>query len=499
MQAGSRAFIGALLRKLRRLLFPSLRKPDALAPAAVDAGLNLIYRFLLARPPDERGRDNYLRLIREDGMTLREVAVEVAASDEFQIRLRNSVRAITPERDDVGSSEPRIDARELQANLSVEALAQTAEDYYHNTIQFKDRYLAKPLDDVHDAPDLLISFAQLIMGLQLAPGMTVLDFGAGTGWTTRWLTQLGCETIALDVSATALQLGRERFARLPPIGIRAEPRFLLFDGRHIELADGSIDRICCVDAFHHVPNPAEVMRELGRVLRPGGIAAFSEPGPHHSDAARSQYEMKNYVAFENDVIMDEIWRWAQTAGFAELELAVFSADSHRVSLREFDDIIHGRKALGGYERQLRAFLNSHRMFFLKKTATGLSDSRVRAGLKAEIAIDLERTDLGHNDMIRGRATVQNVGTVIWLPGDMPVGGVNLGVHLRTRDGAPLAVDFARIRLVQTTAPGDQQTVEFALAPPAPGEYLLEFDLVSEGIAWFEMNGSATSTVAVTVR
>ncbi len=79
-----------------------------------------------------------------------------------------------------------------------------------------------------------------------------------------------------------------------------------------------------------------------------------------------------------------------------------------------------------------------------------------------------------------------------------MGGVNLGVHLRSRDGRPLAVDFRRVILEGTTTPGSAQTVAFAFDPPAAGEYLLEFDLVSEGIGWFEMNDSATATVALTV-
>ncbi len=94
--------------------------------------------------------------------------------------------------------------------------------------------------------------------------------------------------------------------------------------------------------------------------------------------------------------------------------------------------------------------------------------------------------------------MQNVGSVSWLAGSTPVGGVNLGVHLRARDGRPIAVDFARVTLADVTAPGHTQTVEFALASPAPGDYLLEFDLVSEGVSWFEMNGSATATVALSV-
>jgi hypothetical protein len=60
------------------------------------------------------------------------------------------------------------------------------------------------------------------------------------------------------------------------------------------------------------------------------------------------------------------------------------------------------------------------------------------------------------------------------------------------------VDFARVRLIGSTAPGDMQRVSFSLTPPDPGEYLLEFDLVSERVGWFEMNGSATVSVALTV-
>jgi hypothetical protein len=133
-----------------------------------------------------------------------------------------------------------------------------------------------------------------------------------------------------------------------------------------------------------------------------------------------------------------------------------------------------------------------------KGGGGRKDSRQRTGLKGEITVQLRRASIRASEMIEGDATVQNVGPVIWLPGDTPLGGVNLGVHLRTREGSPLAVDFARVRLIGSTAPGEMQTVSFSLKPPDPGEYLLEFDLVSEGVGWFEINGSATVSVALTV-
>jgi SAM-dependent methyltransferase len=481
-------------------MFPAFQRPDVLGRQELKAGLELVYRFILARPADEGGRRHYLRLMREQNMTLSEVAAEIAASEEFQQRLRSSIVDHSEEEPGtVAPSDGVVDVRELSQTLTVEDLARTAEDYYRTTLEFADRYLAKPFDDPHEAPDVLGSFAHLLSGLRLTPGMTVLDFGAGACWTTRVLTQLGCAVVALDVSATALELGKELFSRLPPIGKQPQPRFLIFDGHHIELPDASVDRIVCFDAFHHVPNPAAVMGELGRVLRPGGIAGFSEPGPNHSKAARSQYEMKNYTAFENDVVMADIWRWAQAAGFSGIELAIFSTESHRVSLQEFEDVLAGGTALDAYGKKLRAFLTGHQTFFLRKAGPARKDSRERDGLKGEITVRLERSDVREGEPIRGRATVQNVGTAMWLPGATPTGGVNLGVHLRSRDGRPLKVDFARLVLANETPPGGTERIDFALEPPPGGDYLLEFDLVSEGVAWFEINGSATATVIMTVR
>ena len=488
-----------MLRRLRRLLSPALQRPDLLAGDRGEAGLDFIYRCVLARGADEDGRRHYLRLMREEGMKLREVAAELAASDEFQERLKRHAGRFNEPLTAAAPPEEFVDAGELMKTLSVAELAATADDYYRRTLEFADRYLAKPLDDPNDAPDLLGSFAHLLGGLRLAPGMDVLDFGAGTCWTTRSLTQLGCAVTAVDVSATALGLGRDLFARLPPIGNRPEPRFLVFDGHRIDLPDACVDRIVCFDAFHHVPNPADVMRELARVLRPGGIAGFSEPGPNHSKAATSQYEMKNFTALESDVVMADIWRWARAAGFSGLELAVFSTESYRVSLQDFEGLVAGGRPLDKYGERLRRFLAGHQTFFLTKGEKTVMDSRERDGLMGAITVHLERVEVRGTGQVRGQATITNLGDAVWLPGRTSLGGVNLGVHLRARDGRPLDVDFRRIALEKGTWPGNARTVDFAFAPPAPGEYLLEFDLVSEGVGWFEMNGSATATVAIAVR
>ena len=51
----------------------------------------------------------------------------------------------------------------------------------------------------------------------------------------------------------------------------------------------------------------------------------------------------------------------------------------------------------------------------------------------------------------------------------------------------------------STAPGTTDGAPTTTAPDAPGRYALKFDLVSEGIDWFERCGSQTTTRALVVR
>jgi hypothetical protein len=72
--------------------------------------------------------------------------------------------------------------------------------------------------------------------------------------------------------------------------------------------------------------------------------------------------------------------------------------------------------------------------------------------------------------------------------------VRLGAQLCTPDGDLIDRDYARAWLPETILPGD--AVEVPIEIPAPGStgtYALKFDLVSEGIDWFESCGSETTS------
>jgi len=77
--------------------------------------------------------------------------------------------------------------------------------------------------------------------------------------------------------------------------------------------------------------------------------------------------------------------------------------------------------------------------------------------------------------------------------------VRLGAQLCGADGSMLDRDFARAWLPGALQPGSSADVAIEIPAPArPGRYALKFDLVSEGIDWFERCGSRTTTKALVV-
>jgi ubiquinone/menaquinone biosynthesis C-methylase UbiE len=394
-----------------------------------------------------------------------------------------------------------IDVHRLMAARSVEEHSQLAEEYFARLSDWT-HHLAKPFGSFDETPQLLINFAVVLQGLDLCPGMTVLEFGAGTCWASRILTQLGCKVIAVDVSLTALNIGRELYARQPPFGDRPAPELFLFDGHRIALPDGSVDRILCLDAFHHVPNPSEVLIELGRVLMDGGLAGFAEPGPEHSKTPQSQYEMKTHGIVENDIDMRALWREAQRAGFTDIKLAVFHVTPFYLEMVQFEDFLKGGKTTKKYAEAVRSFIGNQRNFFLYKGAPRAKDSRYARGLTARISVSPARMTTKESETIKLKAVVTNNGSSIWLPQSAGLGAVLLGCHVYNADGTvfresyhwePLTAGDGRAIL-----PGETIEVDIAIPALPGGRYILEFDMVSNDVCWFAINGSELVRIAADV-
>lgn len=422
----------------------------------------------------------------------------LATLDAFAGVLRDDVQAETAA--PVADAD-FIDVRQRMNELSVEELCETADTFYARLDNW-DYLHSKPFAAVHETPDLLINFAHVVHGLNLLPDMTIMDFGAGACWTSRFLSQMGLQVIAVDVSAAALKIGEELYRRHPLIGGQPEARFLHFDGHRLNLPDESVDRISCWDAFHHVPNPAEVLKEMSRVLKPGGIAGFSEPGPEHSKSPQSQYEMRTNKLIENDVDLNEIWMAAQAAGFTNIKVALFNPKPLLQPLVQFDEYVSGADA-EDFVADTRNEMQHRRVFFLFKGDASLpDDSRRRDGLRAELQVEQVLTRIDAGSFAELRVIVRNIGTATWLPSTARIGAVRFGVHLFDETGTLLDLDYFRKDLPpaehENFGPGD--SVEFVAEVPmlSPGIYTLQCDLVSEGVCWFEHNGSPTVRLQIEV-
>ena len=425
--------------------------------------------------------------------------------------LKNLAKAMVFDKKRVQWNSPEqqdpIDANTLLQKYTVEELCKHAE-IYHQHITNWDHHLGLPFSSLDSAPGTLIAFAHLIEGLKLVPGLKILDFAAGSCWASHLLNQLGCEVISLDASKTALNIGRELTRRHAVFGKQPSHTFMEFDGRRIQLPDNSLDRLICINALHHVPNIEEVLSEIFRVLKNGTIAGFSEPGPFHSRSPQSQYEMKNYTVIERDIVIEEIDAIAKQVGFTDLKIALYTPYPMLCSLHEFQCFLgnHGFISPGDpsleYAKFTVSHMMNHRLFFLYKGAPLSGDSRDPEGLIADILTRMPQTVYQSGDEMVVEAAIKNMSEKEWLPASAGIGGVTLCAHLFDSDGTLLELVYFRMPLTQDSRnimPGEAVTLNARIPAPPPGKYTLEFDVVSELVTWFSINGSLTTRHGIEVR
>ena len=139
-------------------------------------------------------------------------------------------------------------------------------------------------------------------------GKMLLDVGCGTGWFSRKAMERGARVTSLDVGLNLLeQVGRKCSSQCCLGSICALP-----------FADGTFDVVISSEVIEHVPEPHLAVRELVRVLKPGGVLALTTPNRiwHFAISFANRIGARPYEGYENWVGYGELHQWLEKEGLA---------------------------------------------------------------------------------------------------------------------------------------------------------------------------------------
>jgi len=379
-------------------------------------------------------------------------------------------------------------------------------------------------DTLDDSAHLLHDFAVAMLALRPAPDDLILDVGAGGCWCTDLLGRLNRKSVAVDISWDMLRTGRSR-----PGGnmIRA----VAGDLEHLPFRDRMFQKAVCLNAIHHVPDIPAAVREIGRVLSDDGVALFSEPGRGHAEAPISTTAMRDFGVLEQDVLIADFARACRDAGFTDVRIKTLSyaipefdltvdeweswtrlAASKR-PMRALQKIVRGVAEIFGLGKQGPLFEEAFGMSLIRTLRHAMEDHPIILASKAALAgrapltpwvaaITVKAPDrAAQGTVLAVWVQITNMGSRMWpaAPQHGASGHVTLGVQLLDAAGRLVNRDYHRVALQRDIAPGESATLAFPCPiPAAPGLHLLKFDLVAEGITWFEPLGSPVETKRLTV-
>jgi ubiquinone/menaquinone biosynthesis C-methylase UbiE len=110
-----------------------------------------------------------------------------------------------------------------------------------------------------------------LAALELRAEDVLLDVGCGTGAAVRKAAPTVREAVGVDVAPAMVVQARRLAEGLPNVD------FVEGDSRELPFDEASFTAVVCTTSFHHYPDPAGAVREMARVLQPGGRLVIGDP------------------------------------------------------------------------------------------------------------------------------------------------------------------------------------------------------------------------------
>jgi demethylmenaquinone methyltransferase / 2-methoxy-6-polyprenyl-1,4-benzoquinol methylase len=160
--------------------------------------------------------------------------------------------------------------------------------------------LFEGLPRAYDRMGALLSFGQdprwrraMIDAVDPRPGQRILDVATGTALVASALARRGADVVALDQSEHMLARAGERLANHPDLADRIT--LLRGEAEHLPFADAEFDALTFTYLLRYVDDRAATLRELARVVKPGGRIGMVEFGVPDQPALRAAWRLHTRV------------------------------------------------------------------------------------------------------------------------------------------------------------------------------------------------------------
>ena len=156
---------------------------------------------------------------------------------------------------------------------------------------------------------------------------TVADIGTGTGILAAELARLGLRVIAIDHSPRMLEaarakLGEEGLAEVEAKAGAGRVELRAGEANALPLSDAEVDAALAHMVLHYLPGPAEALREMARVVRPGGAVVVVDFVRHEAEWMREELGVL-WLGFPPE----EVEGWLHDVGLEDVRVEIVSARS----------------------------------------------------------------------------------------------------------------------------------------------------------------------------
>jgi 2-polyprenyl-3-methyl-5-hydroxy-6-metoxy-1,4-benzoquinol methylase len=139
--------------------------------------------------------------------------------------------------------------------------------YQHNFSRMVDGAMYKHQGRERKAKTIL-AVIQDFLGQTPLPSLRLLDVGSSTGIIDNYLADNFGEVTGVDIDKEAIQYAQKTFKK-------HNLQFLVDDLMDLSFPDNTFDVVICTQIYEHVPDAHKMIREIFRLLKPGGICYFA--------------------------------------------------------------------------------------------------------------------------------------------------------------------------------------------------------------------------------